>query len=51
MAIIGLGCVFKPQLDIMMNEVQKMGKEIRAACSFHGLHLYIYAKWLVFFYY
>lgn len=47
MAIIGLGSVFKPQLDIMMNEVSKkgtktkMGKEIKAACPFHGLHLYI----------
>lgn len=52
MAIIGLRCVFKSQLDIMMNDVskKKKGKEIRAACSFHGLHCtYTRNGWCCFF--
>ena len=34
MAIIGLGCVFKPQLDIMMNEHKKWEKKSRLPALF-----------------
>lgn len=34
MAIIGLGCVFKPQLDIMVNEVSKNGKRNQGCMLF-----------------